>query len=115
MEILKPIVINDNKSGETYTLEFNRESVIFTNRQGFKASEVTDNFVEMFPILFYGAFRMHHKNISRQQTDNILYNLLKGVSSAVAERLIKLYALPNNTLIRDDEDIEENPNVTISL
>ena len=105
-KIIKPIVLTDTDTGEKYELEFNLDSVKFTNRQGFKVSELTDNPEEMLPILFYGAFRMHHKNVSRQQTDDMLINKLKGLSDAVAARLLELYAAPRNTLVRADDDGE---------
>lgn len=115
MEIVKPIVITDNETNEVFTLEFNRESVVFTNNQGFKATELVDNAEEMIPILFYGAFRKNHKNISRQRTDAILFDKLQGLSKEVLERLIELYTAPRSTLFRENEGHSENPKVVVSL
>ena len=107
-EVVKPIMLTVEESGDEYTLEFSKESVIFTNRQGFKISEFQDNMEEMLPILWYGAFRMHHKNVSRQKTDKLLEDI-GGLTSEAAERLIMLYGQPRKSLFRDEEEEPENP------
>lgn len=116
MEKVSPIVLEDKTTGEKYTLEFNRESVVFTNRLGFKPSEIEDNFEEMFPILWYGAFRMHHKSLSRTQTWDIFEKKMKGhISSAALSRLGELYSAPKNSMVVDDEDELKNADVTVTL
>ena len=117
-EPIKPIILTDTDTGDRYELEFSLESVKFTNRQGFKASELQDNPEEMLPILFFGAFRMHHKNVSRAQTDDILLNKLGGLTDTAAARLLELYAAPRNALVRADdadEDAEKNARMTVEL
>lgn len=114
-EKIRPIEITDNETGDKYILEFSRDSVIFTNRQGFKAGEFGDNMMEMLPILFYGAFRMHHKNVSRQKTDKILFEDLKGISNEVMERLLMLYNEPHNSLLHNNGEDEKNGRMTIVL
>lgn len=103
-EMITPITMTHE--GIEYTLEFDNESVVFTNRQGFKPTELFDNIEEMLPILFYGAFRKHHKNISRSQTDKILA-ASEGLPKSVLNHLMELYAVPRNALIRDDDNDEE--------
>ena len=115
-EKIEPIILTDTETGEKFTLEFSRESVVFTNRQGFKLNEAGNNSMEMLPILFYGAFRMHHKNISRQRTDQILFEDLGGLSSAAVERLMMLYNAPHSALIHDEEDeYSKNSKMTVEL
>ena len=115
-EIVKPMGLTDQETGEHYDLEFSRSSVVFTNKQGFKISELYDNMEEMLPILFYGAFRMHHQNVSRQKTDKILFEDLGGLSDAALERLIALYAAPRKALIREEgEDEVKNSKMTVEL
>lgn len=117
-ERVNPIILRDKDTGEEYTLEFSRDSVIFTNKQGFKPSEIDDNFEEMLPILWFGAFRMHHKNVSRARTDAILFNELHGVSDKMLERLVHLYRAPRRAMIRveDDEDgASKNANTTMEV
>ena len=116
MKETKPIIINDLETGEKYTLEFSRETAIFTDNQGFRVSEFDDKFNEMLPILFYGAFRMHHKRLSREKTDKILFEKLKGLSPEAAKRLIELYAATRESLINEkDEEDEKNALATVEL
>lgn len=116
-ERVEPIKLTDTDTGEEYILEFNRESVIFTNRQGFKLNEFGDNSMEMLPILFYGAFRMHHRNVARNRTDKILFEDLGGLPSAAVERLLLLYNAPHNALIHNDDEEGEvkNAKMTVQL
>lgn len=46
--------------GKDYTLEFNRRAVKEMEAEGFRISEITDKPMTMFPMLFAGAFKMHH-------------------------------------------------------
>lgn len=116
MDRVKPITIRDNEKGVEYTLQFNRESVQFTNMQGFRLSDLTDNPEGMLPILFYGAFRMHHKNVSRQKTDDILWNEIAPVPQDFVIRLIDLYCEPRNALIGDETTEEpKNSKMTVEL
>lgn len=112
LTLIKPIVLTDNNENKQYTLEFNRDSVVFTNRMGFKQSEFMDNMEEMLPILFFGAFRMHHKNISRAQTDKIM-ETLGGLSDAFVARLIELYAQPRQALMNAEVDYSKNVTMTV--
>lgn len=105
---INPIKIKIEEDNIVYTLEFSRETVIFTNNQGFVRSEFEDRFEEMLPILFYGAFRMHHKKVSRNETDRILNEVLRGLKKDEIFRLLELYLAPRNALIRDDDDEEDD-------
>lgn len=114
MDRVKPIVIRDNEKGVEYTLQFNRESALFTNNQGFKPSEMTDNLEGMLPILFYGAFRMHHKDVARSKTNALLEELLP-LSDEFLTRLIELYAEPRQALVNNEPAERKNPNLTVEL
>lgn len=105
---INPIKIKIEEDDIVYTLEFSRETVIFTNNQGFVRSQFYDRFEEMLPILFYGAFRMHHKKVSRNETDRILNEVLRGLKEDELSRLLELYLAPRNALIRDEDDEEDD-------
>ena len=116
MDKVAPIVLEDKSTGEKYTLEFSRETVVFTNRLGFKASEIEDNFEEMFPILWYGAFRMHHKSLSKTQTWDIFEKKLGGhITAAALTRLGELYSAPKNSMVVEDEEEAKNADMTVTL
>ncbi len=110
----KPIIIKDPDKGQTYTLEFSRETVKFAESRGFDISDVAKFPMSKIPELFFYAFRMHHKNLSRSQTDKILYEGLGGVPEGLMERLGQLYSAPFDTLILD-EGAEKNGTMTVEL
>ena len=70
-EQVKPIIIHDGENQIDYTLEFNRETIRFAEARGFDIDDVGKYPMSKLPELFYYAFRMHHKNVSREKTDRI--------------------------------------------
>ncbi len=112
---VQPIKLTDNDTNETYELDFSRESIKFAEARGFKVDEVVDFPVTKFPEFFFYAFRMHHKNLSRTQTD-ALYEKLGGYTTKFLERLMMLYnqaALANNII--EDEDAAKNTHMTVEM
>ncbi|MCM1364658.1 MAG: DUF5055 domain-containing protein [Faecalibacterium sp.] len=107
-EKVNPIIITDNETNKEYTLEFSRESVKFAEMKRCTPDEVMDNLMTKLPEFFFIAFRMHHKSISREKTDKILFDDLKGVNKKFVTRLIELYNVPFDCLIKDDEESDES-------
>lgn len=112
-EKIKPIVIKDDENGDVFTLEFNRESVKFAELKGFNVANITDKPMTTLPDLFYYAFRMHHKNLSREKVDKI-YDKLGGLTTAMIERLGALYAAPFETLIQEEDKLK-NSHMTVEM
>lgn len=113
-EHLNPMRITDPNSGETYVLEFSRESVRFAEQRKFNLSELTDYPQTNIPALFFYAFRKNHKNIARDKTDAILEEL-GGLTPQEIERLVELYNQPNETLIQMDVANRKNARLTVEL
>ncbi len=115
-EKLNPVYITDNDAGVKYTLDFNRESVRFAERQGFKVEEASDFPRTSLENLFFYAFRMYHPTVSREKT-NALLAKMEGLSGKLIERLVGLYnqALTANLIKVGDEDYEKNTMVTVEL
>lgn len=115
-EKVQPLKLTDTETNVTYTLDFNRDSIRFAEAHQFKLDDVSDYPVTKIPEFFYYAFRMHHKNLSRTQTDKIL-EALGGLSTAVADRLVSLYAqvIGSNNIVQDDEALEKNSRITVEL
>lgn len=113
--VLKPITLRDDV-GNVYLLEFNRESVKFAEARGFKV-QVLEEGVSMSAIeeLFFYAFRMHHPNMSKANTDKILYDDLGGLHEGMLERLVELFLVPFNTLIATSEDAAKNSRMTVEF
>ena len=99
-ERVKPMTITDPDTNETYTLEFNRDSVRFAEQQGFKIGELTDFPATNIPTLFYLAFRKNHKQVSRAKAEELLEKM-EGLTVEELERLVRLYHQTNDTLVLD--------------
>jgi len=108
VERVKPMVITDPDEGREYTLEYNRRTVAKAEQAGLNVNQIEEKTMTMTPILFWGAFLMHHPQITREQTDKILFDGLHGLSGDELAYLGKLYAEPFKTLIAS-EDESANP------
>lgn len=115
-EPVKPIVLRDDKTNEVYVLEFNRDSIKFAEARKFDINAMGEGGVSISAIedLFCYAFRMHHPNVTKAQTDKILYEKLGGIPEGLLERLVELYLVPFNSLIRTEESAK-NATMTMEL
>lgn len=112
---IKPIILKDDNNGDIFVLEFNRDTVKYAEARGFKISAFDEGVVvSTTEELFFYAFRMHHPNKSKADTDKILYEKLKGLPTGMLERLIDLYVLPINALKQDDEEAK-NSTMTVEF
>lgn len=108
-ERVKPMVITDPDSGREYTLEYNRRSVVKVEQAGLEINNLESKSMTMIPLLFWGAFLMHHPHMTKEQTDKILFDGLDGLRPNELEHIGKLYADPFNTLIASEDEGAENP------
>ena len=113
-QTVKPIILR-NDVNDVYVLEFNRDSVKFAEARGFKVQTLEDG-VSLSGIeeLFFYSFRMHHPNMTKANSDKILYEELGGMRPEMLERLVELYIAPFNTLITT-EDSAKNSKMTVEL
>lgn len=107
-ERLKPMTIVDPDEGREYTLEFSRRTVSKTELAGFDINQLEAKSMTMIPLLFWGAFLMHHPQMTKEQTDKILFDGLGGLGETEMTYLGKLYAEPFKSLV-SNEDKEANP------
>ena len=113
---LKPMVITDPDTNHEYTLEFTRESVRRCEAAGLDINLAASKSMTMIPLLFWGAFQAHHKNIKQETTDKILFDGLGGLNDQELEYLANLYAEPFKALIADTGEEEANPRkMTVSF
>ena len=103
-ESLKPMVITDPDEGREYTLEYSRKSVVKAENAGLDVNQLEAKSMTMIPLLFWGAFLMHHPHMTKEQTDKILFDGLGGLSEAEMAHLGKLYAAPFQTLIASEDE-----------
>ena len=114
-ERVDPIKLTDNETGEVYTLEFNRETIRFAEGRGFDISDVGKYPMTKLPELFWYAFRMHHKVVSREKADRILFEDLGGMPDGMAERLGALYSAPFDALTASEDRKVKNPRFTVEM
>ena len=114
-EQVRPIILHDTEAGIDYTLEFNRDTVRFAEARGFDIDDVGRYPMTKLPELFFYSFRMHHKNVSREKTDRILFDDLGGMPDGMAERLGALYAVPFEALTNKDKESAKNSKVTVEF
>lgn len=114
-EQVKPIILHDGDNERDYTLEFDRETVQWAEQRGFKIEDVGDFSLTKIPELFWYAFRMHHKNVSRERTDRILFDDLGGLPKGMLERLIQLYMIPYEALSAAKQGGAKNPKMTVEF
>ena len=107
-ERVNPMVISDPDTGREYTLEYSRKTVSKIEQAGLNINELESKSMTMIPLLFWGAFLMHHPGMTREQSDKILFDGLGGLHEEEMKRLGELYAAPFQTLVAS-EDEAENP------
>ena len=101
-ERLNPMVITDPDGSREYTLEFSRKTVSKVEQAGLDINKIDSQSMTMIPLLFWGAFLMHHPHMTREQTDKILFDGLGGLNEMEMEHLGKLYAAPFQALVSTD-------------
>lgn len=117
---LKPIVIRIAKTGEVFTLEFDRETVKWAEDRGFTANPANgyaplyEKPMSGFEDLFYYAFHMHHKTVSKAYSDHILHDVLHGFKDGMIDRLIGLHAKTYDTLMQSEDDAK-NEEVVVEM
>ena len=118
MNRVDPIVITDNDTGVSYTLEFNRDTVRRFENDGYTVQDLGKYPSRAYDIWHY-AFYMHHnrdfltRKLSRQKTDDLL-DAIGGPLNAPKElwdRLGDLYIQAYTTLEGD----EKNGRVTVKF
>lgn len=110
-ERVKPLRLTDPDTGKTYELDFSKESILFAERSDFSIEDVQKYLLLKTPELFYYSFRMHHRNMARNQTDAIIKKL-GGLRMEWITRLAELYiqAFKSNDVVvfpDDDGNYEE--------
>ena len=101
---VEPMVITDPEESREYTLEYSRKTVSRVEQMGLDINQIESKSMTMIPLLFWGAFLMHHPHMTKEQTDKILFDGLGGLTAEEMEYLGKLYAEPFQTLVATSEE-----------
>ena len=99
---VKPMVIENKDTGKTYTVEFNRATIVKMDRLGVIGDEFIANSskspLNVASTLFYWGLQMHHPEITQEEADDILFDGL-GLGNDVLERLSELFMAPYTSII----------------
>ena len=73
---------------ENYTLEFSRFTASAIEKQGFVLDELTTKPNIMIPMLVYGAFLKHHRDLKQKFIDEIFANITNKMGKEDEEGFI---------------------------
>lgn len=97
-------------NGKEYTLEYNRRTIeTMYNRWKYAPSENTYELLIKLPILFRGAFLMHHPTTKSELIDEI-YSQMKD-KNILIEKLVEMYNEPVLSLMDNEEIGESSGNI----
>ena len=88
--------------GKPYILEFNARTTKEVQLSGFKKEELSDKCLVMLPILFHGAFLMHHRFEKPEVIEEIFSKM--GDRLSLYEKLVQMYEEPIEALIDEPDD-----------
>ena len=91
--MINPIKIFDDEKAKEYTLDFDLSVIKYAENRGFAIGDVEKYPATKIPELFWYAFRKHHPEMAKANTDKILDDLggIGGLSEEFFERLGSLY------------------------
>lgn len=95
-----------------YVLEYTRKSVETMERQGFKASEISDKPMTVLPALFKGAFLANHRFVKDEVIEDIFAKMQN--KTELIGKLAEMYNEPIMALVDDPEESEGNVDWTAS-
>ncbi len=96
---------------QEYILEYSRNAVKQMEQQGFVLDKLSEQPMTMVPMLVYGAFAKHHKNIKRSLVDEIYEHITDKIGdgeNGFIHALLEMYAETVNTLTDNDSVDEGN-------
>lgn len=115
-DIIKPVRLTDERTGQVYELDFSLESISFAERQKFSLEDALKFPVTGMRDLFYYSFRKNHRNVARDKTDKMIERWGGGLPENLVKRLVQLYTQAQaNNAINVDEDAEKNAGLTLEM
>ena len=97
-------------NGKKYVLTFTRASVIWAEEHGFDIRDIDSKPMSSLSNLFYYAFRANHPNLTKEETDTILFDEIGGITEKEVKRLSDMYADVVTSLV---VKTRKNPNVVV--
>ena len=95
--------------GVDYTLEYNRDAILYMEKNGLVASEIVDKPLTSVNLLWKGAFYKNHKKADKEIIDEI-YEGIKD-KTALTEALSQMYLEAYSILIGDSNDEDDSKKI----
>lgn len=108
-----PIILT-MEDGKEYRLEFDRKTVEYSERMGFNTDDIEHKMMIRVPELFWFSFRKNHPEVTKEESDKILFDELGGTTEQMTERLVQLYADAYMSLV-NNEGKPKNPKVRVVM
>ena len=89
-----------------YTLNFDRNTAVLLEQQGFQAEYVYEKPNTYIPMLFYYAFQKYHRGIKRNLVEEI-YEIMPKKAELI-RALVDLYIETSTSLLDEPEGNEGN-------
>ncbi len=99
------IKIQFEADGSKYTLEFSKKTVKAMESRGFSIADVRSRPMTLLPMLFEGAFALHHPKMTSEQIQKIFGRM--NDREALFDTLVSMYNAPIEGLF-EDPDEEKN-------
>jgi len=87
--------------GKHWVMEYNARTVKEVQSSGFKTEDISDKSLIMLPLLFRGAFLMHHRGTKVTLLDEIMEKL--GNKEELYAKLLEMYNEPVEALIEEPD------------
>lgn len=105
----KKIYITDPTTDTKYTIEYDRDSVVFAESIGFDAAKAASTYGTDMVAVFRAGFHKHHPFVSK----DVIYGIWDRISDkqGLFMQLMEMFSEPFNALIAEPEEGGEG-NVT---
>jgi hypothetical protein len=95
-------MIKISKDGKEYILEYDKEAIVIMEKKGFNLQNVDGQTMNMYPLIFQGAFYKNHKYMKSAEIDEIFNNISNR--RELMSKLMEMIADQYQELIGDNGD-----------
>lgn len=105
--------VKDGRTGETYRLEYDRDSVVYAEKLGFNVTEAASAYATDMVTLFRAAFHKNHRNVPVATIDDLWDHMPN--KGEVFMKLFEMFMEPYNALLAEPKKGDAKNAVTFEL
>lgn len=95
-------MIKISKDGKEYLLEYDKETIMIMEKKGFNIQTVDEQAMNMYPLIFQGAFLKNHKYMKSTEINEIFDNISNR--RELMSKLMEMIADQYQSLMGDNGD-----------